>query len=97
MVELLLKFFMAYKIKKNFKFSSLIILELVGLDNNELTKESFIKLNAIEANREDKHEREIFQQLANLGFNRSLEIDQVLFFQKNVQYTFKLNFRVVLF
>ncbi|CAF0786566.1 unnamed protein product [Brachionus calyciflorus] len=50
--------------------------ELVGFEKNELTKDGFIKLHAIEAKREDKDVDEINKRLANLGFNKSLSIDQ---------------------
>ncbi|RNA11121.1 EF-hand calcium-binding domain-containing 7-like isoform X5 [Brachionus plicatilis] len=51
--------------------------ELVGLKKNELTKESFIELHVIEANREDTDLTDIMSRLTNLGFNKSLTIDQV--------------------
>lgn len=51
--------------------------ETVGFEKNELTKDGFIKLSKIEAQREDTDLDDIAARVANLGFNKSLTIDQV--------------------
>ena len=53
--------------------------ETVGFEKNELTKDGFIKLSKIEAQRNDTDLEDIAMRLANLGFNNSLTIDQVFF------------------
>lgn len=50
---------------------------MVGFENSELTKEGFLKLYKIEAGREDLDMNDIITRLGNLGFNKSLKIDQV--------------------
>lgn len=52
--------------------------ETVGFERNELTKDGFIKLSKIEAKRDDTDLEDIGARLANLGFNKSLTIDQVI-------------------
>ena len=52
-------------------------IETVGFEKGELTKESFIQLYKIEAQRDDTDVNDISSRLANMGFNKSLTIDQV--------------------
>ena len=49
----------------------------MGFEKGELSKESFIKLYKIEAQRDDTDVEDINSRLANMGFNKSLTIDQV--------------------
>lgn len=51
--------------------------DTVGFEKNELTKEGFIKLSKIEAQRDDTDLEDIAARMTNLGFNKSLTIDQV--------------------
>ena len=54
-------------------------IETVGLEKNELTKDGFIQLYKIEAKRDDTDIEDINVRLANMGFNKALTIDQVIF------------------
>ena len=51
--------------------------ETVGFEKGELTKDAFIQLYKIEAQRDDTDVNDINSRLANMGFNKSLTIDQV--------------------
>ena len=51
--------------------------ETVGFSRNELTRESFIKLSKIEAERDKIDIGDLFVRIINMGFNESLTIDQV--------------------
>lgn len=73
-------------IKFSFNFAKKIIFtqhfknflkETVGFEKGELTKEAFIQLYKIEAQRDDTDVNDISSRLANMGFNKSLTIDQV--------------------
>ena len=68
------KFIILEEMKWNFYY---FFLETVGFDKGELTKEAFIKLYKIEAQRDDTDVKDINSRLANMGFNKSLTIDQV--------------------
>ena len=66
-----------YYFRRNEMKFLLFFLETVGFDKGELTKEAFIKLYKIEAQRDDTDVKDINSRLANMGFNKSLTIDQV--------------------
>ena len=51
---------------------------MVGFERSELTKEAFIQLSKIEAGRDDTDISDITMRLNNMGFNKSLTIDQVI-------------------
>ena len=56
--------------------------DTVGFERDELTKDGFIELSKIEASREDTDIEDINTRLANMGFNKSLTIDQVKLIKK---------------
>lgn len=45
----------------------------------EMTREAFLRLHEIEAESGDFNPDDMYQRLFNLGFNKSLEIDHVIF------------------
>jgi len=51
--------------------------DTVGFERNELTKDAFIQLSKIEADRDDTDIDDITMRVNNMGFNKSLTIDQV--------------------
>jgi len=58
--------------------------DTVGFERDELTKDGFIELSKIEASREDTDIEDIAMRINNMGFNRSLKIDQSIPYALNV-------------
>jgi hypothetical protein len=72
--------FLIYFFQKNYfyaAFFKMSLKETVGFEKGELSKEAFIQLYKIEAQRDDTDVNDISSRLANMGFNKSLTIDQV--------------------
>lgn len=64
-----------------------LLIGLVELNKGELTREGFLRLYEIEAENEDFNVDDVFDRLFNLGFNKALEIDQVIISTKRTQLT----------
>jgi hypothetical protein len=61
------------------QYNNFLILEQVGFEKKELTRESFIKLSKIEISQADVDFKDIWTRLLAIGFNTNLELDQVGF------------------
>lgn len=55
-----------------------LLIGLVELNKGEITREGFLRLYEIEAENEDFNVDDVYDRLFNLGFNKALEIDQVI-------------------
>jgi hypothetical protein len=55
-----------------------LFIGLVELNKGEITREGFLRLYEIEAENEDFNVDDVYDRLFNLGFNKALEIDQVI-------------------
>ena len=71
--------------KVNFKYVAVSVISLVcflenfDMKDDEITLEGFLELNTMEAQDADGDPNDLWVTLENMGYNKALELDQVLF------------------